>query len=311
MVDDQTETCTVAKTRITFAWWNTSLSPTGKARANSKEKKVASEVIRYLTRQLCVDCLAIGEITADDVAEILETCNLSDYAFYDGTPKSGRLQFDTGLLYRKANLFLLDATPLIVARGNRSLRLANRVDFLTPGSQKPLHLFVSHWPSRLWCERNGADRHVLGLRLRDAVNALHEFYRAQANVILLGDYNDEPFDGSLAEQLLAVRDRRLVRRNPMLLYNPFWRHLGESAPHVPGKPCRSYAGTCFYKSGVETHWRTFDQIIFSSAFLGRSEWELVEERTGIMHLGPFGTSVPGSSNIFDHFPVLAAIERKG
>jgi len=246
----------------------------------------------------------------DDVEEMIKAAELDGYEFVDGTLKKGRLQFDTGLLYRKEKLQLANSTSLVSARGSRSLKVANRNDFLVPYTERPFHVFVSHWPSRLWCERNGADRHLLGVRLRDAVEELNKFYGSPANTILLGDFNDEPFDPSLSEQLLAGRDRNLIRKNPVLLYNPFWRRLGEAVPQVPGIPCRSYSGSYFYKSGIETQWRTFDQIIFSSTFLGGSEWHLNEKYTQILQLYPFDTAVSKSDEIFDHFPVIGIIERE-
>lgn len=296
--------------RICFAWWNTSLSPLGKSRATRDQKAVALDVVSYLTKQVLVDCLALGEVTAENIAEFVARSDLSDYEFHDGTLRTGRLQFDTGVLYRKDTLRLVNSTSIVATRGKRSLKVANRIAFLVPNSDKPLYVFVSHWPSRLWCEKNGADRHLLGVRLRDAVEELNRLWGIPANTILLGDYNDEPFDSSLSEQLLAARDRRLVRKDPRLLYNPFWRHLGEPGPHEPGVPCYGYSGSCFFSSGIDTHWRTFDQIIFSSAFLGQSEWQLNEQYTRILQFQPFDSLVSTRGTIFDHFPVLSVIERE-
>jgi hypothetical protein len=262
-------------------------------------------------KHLHVDCLGLGEVTAEDVGEFLTQEDLTDYEIYDGTLKTGRLQFDTGVIYRKDKLKLIDYESLIANRGSHSLKIANRVDFLSANMDKPFHVFVSHWPSRQWCEKNGADRHLLGIRLRDAIEELYKFYGSPPNAILLGDFNDEPFDASLSDQLLATRDRRLVRKNPGMLYNPFWRCLGEPIPHVPGTQRVSYSGTYFHASGLETQWRTFDQIIFSSAFLGQSEWQLNEKYTQIIQLEPFDNFVSKANEIFDHFPVISVIEREG
>lgn len=297
--------------RISFAWWNTSLSPLGNRRSTPEQRAVAQNVILYLTNYLHVDCLALGEMTTEDINDLLTQGKLIDYEFYDGTLKTGRLQFDTGVLYCKDKFQLIGSKSLISTRGLHSLKVANRVDFLVANAEKPFHVFVSHWPSRLWCEKNGADRHLLGVRLRDAVEELHKLYGNAPNTILLGDFNDEPFDASLSEQLLAARDRRLVRKNPVLLYNPFWRCLGEPIPHVPGTRCLSYSGSYFHASGAETHWRTFDQIIFSSAFLGQSEWQLNENYTQILQFQPFDDFVSKTNEIFDHFPVISVIEREG
>jgi hypothetical protein len=296
--------------RISFSWWNTSLSPLGKRRATDKQKAIAVEVIKYLTSQVGVDCLGLGEVTVEDVEEMIKVADLEGYEFVDGTLKTGHLQFDTGLLYRKEKLCLTNSMSLITSRGSRSLKLASRNDFSVPYAEKLFNVFVSHWPSRQWCERNGADRHLLGVRLRDAVEKLNNFYGSPAYIIILGDFNDEPFDSSLCDQLLAGRDRNLIQKKSALLYNPFWRRLGEAMPQVPGIPSQGYSGSCFHKSGIETQWRTFDQIIFSSAFLGSSEWYLNEKYTNILQLHPFDTVVSKSNEIFDHFPVIGVIERE-
>lgn len=296
--------------RISFAWWNTSLSPVGKRQASPEQRAVALQVITDLTRYGQVDCLALGEVTSDDVKEFLYSGELSDYDFYDGTLRDGRLQFDTVVLYRKQCLTLVDSTSLIDRQGARKLKVANRMDFQAPLTDRPFHVFVSHWPSRQWRERNGSTSHLLGMRLRDAIVELHSSDEVPPYAILLGDFNDEPFDFSLSEQLLAVRDRQSVRRNPHLLYNPFWRYLGESLPHVPGAPCRSYCGSYYHASGVDTRWRTFDQIIFSAPFVGDGDWQLNEAYTQILHLEPFAASVSDRREIFDHFPVISVIERE-
>lgn len=298
--------------RLSFAWWNSSLSPLGKSRATNEQKSIALAVVRYLTEEVKVDCLALGEVTYDDLIAFKSELELQDYEIIDGTLKKERLNFDTGVIYRKSSLYFVSQESITINRSNHHLKLANKLKFLMPFCDSPLYLFVSHWPSRLWCQVNGADRHVLGLRLHDEIDSLHKIHGVPANVILLGDYNDEPHDSSLESHLLAVRDRRLVRKNKNLLYNPFWRHLGEPLPHQPGKPCPSFSGSCCLKSStaVETKWRTFDQIIFSAAFIGQSAWQLNEDYTQILRGTSFDLIVSARNQIFDHFPVISVIERK-
>lgn len=271
---------------------------------------IATQVVRFLTQELEIDCLALGEITAADVTSLRQNSELDDYGFHDGTLKLGRVQFDTGLLYRRTKLQVLDSGSIVAKRGTHTLKVANRIDLLAPDSRSPLYLFVSHWPSRLWCNENGADRHLLGMRLRGAVDEVSQLHERQSTTILMGDYNDEPFDSSLSEHLLAARDRQLVRKNPQLLYNPFWRHLGERDPHIPGEPQKSACGTHYYRSGLTTRWYTFDQIMFSSAFLGSSEWELDERGTQIVRIPFPNGGVSSSRNIFDHYPVVSVIYKE-
>ena len=285
------------------------MSPVRGQKATEEQKVVAFEMVKYLTKELRIDCLALGEVSSEDLENIAAQPELNDYELYNGTFKTGRLRFDIGVLYRKDMLHLFSHSSITVRRGTRSLKVANQLDFVIPGSEELLHIFVSHWPSRLWCEEHGEDRHLLGVTLREKVVALNRLYNAPAKVILLGDYNAEPHSSSLEGQLLAVRDRRLVRRNPELLYNPFWRHLGESQPYAPDELSESNCGTYYWKPGLKTQWHTFDQIIVSSAFLGQSEWRLNENLTQILRGPPFDHHISTRDNLFDHFPVLSVIER--
>jgi hypothetical protein len=61
----------------------------------------------------------------------------------------------------------------------------------------------------------------------------------------------------------------------------------------------------------DTKWRTFDQIIFSSAFLEQSEWQLNENYTQILQFQPFNDFVSKANEIFAHLPVIGVIEREG
>ena len=145
------------------------------------------------------------------------------------------------------------------------------------------------------------------LAINDLKNEYSSSYPPQ--IIILGDFNDEPFDKSLAGHLLATRDRTLVKQNDLYFYNPFWRHLGETLPHSYGLHSGSICGTCFHRTGEETKWRTFDQIIVSSSFLRDDRWYIEEEYTQILHYPPFDDLLLNKSTIFDHRPVLSYIQR--
>lgn len=139
---------------------------------------------------------------------------------------------------------------------------------------------------------------------------LKDKYSSSPQIIIAGDFNDEPFDKSLSSHLLASRDRALVMKDDSFFYNPFWRHLGETSPYIPGTRSASVAGTCFYSSGQETKWNTFDQIIVSSSFLRDDRWYLNEKCTGIFRNPSFIELVRSGSSIFDHFPVVGIIQRR-
>ena len=295
--------------RLAFAWWNTSLSPTRRPnRAGAEDMKVVVDVVSTLLNVLSVDCLGLGEVCSEDLRRIRDELDASEFSIVDGTERIQRTSFDLGVIFRNSKLREADSVSVTAAYGQHQLKLAQRIDFQVAGVDRPLHVFASHWPSRLWAHEDQPIRDILGVRLGDAICELRSFYPDEPTIVLMGDYNDEPFDPALSGHLLASRDRRLVRKNRGLLYNPFWRFLGEREPHVPGRVSRPHAGTFYHSSGDTTKWRTFDQILFSSACLLGQPWHINEELTCVLEIPPLDTLVQDSGWIFDHFPVTSVLE---
>jgi hypothetical protein len=293
--------------RIIFGWWNTSLSPVGNDRADEAHKNIAGEIVKSLINDLKVDCLALGEVTDSDLAFLREYSGNKKFVSYDGTLKQGKLQFDTGLIYDSERLSIIDEKSIISTHAGRNLKVANRIDFLSSSDDSLFHVFVSHWPSRGQHE-NILSRETIAERLNDQVKAIHE-QSVNASIILIGDYNDDPFDKSLSWHFPATRDRQLAVKK-RLFYNPFWRQLGESEPHTFNNSKKSAGGSYFYRSGAITRWHTFDQILFSPAFLGGSDWHLNEEDTMIVRTEYLIELVQNDAVSFDHLPVLSVIERE-
>lgn len=297
---------TVSDRRI-FAWWNTSLSPRGRNRTSASDLAIATDIVKYLLTELHVDCLALGEVSKQNLQHLHGELS-RNYKVYDGTLREGRVQFDTGAIFNSQRLTLVDHMTTTEMHGTRLLRLANRIDFLLPDDPRPFHVFLLHWPSHIIPD-SGPLRTFLGARLRTTVEAVMDKYNGDARLIIMGDFNEEPFHESLEGQLLATRDRTLAKKNPSYLYNPFWRHLGESEPYTHILTRYSFAGTCFIATGHSTKWKTVDQILVSSAFLGRSSWHLNEDYTQVLPITPLATQRGLGGGIFDHFPVCATIEK--
>lgn len=296
--------------QISLMWWNTSLSPAAKRdRSGPTERKAAYDLVQYFTHRLGFDVVALGEVSSSDIEQIQERCG-KDYSVFDGQVRAGKTAFDTCVLYRSDRLHLIDQGTIANLDGGTTLKVGQWLRFLLPDLVTTLHVFVSHWPSRMWCHENHADRSRLGVLLRQAVvEALGQ--EKSGHVILLGDFNDEPFSESLEQQLYASRDRNLAARKGHLLYNPFWRHLGTATLHAPDSISNdTHGGSYCYHSGRVTRWHTFDQIIFSSAFLGNSAWHLVEDATKVLDVPPYTQLVKDRNSQFDHMPVMTIIEKE-
>jgi hypothetical protein len=116
---------------MVFGWWNTSLSPVGKNRADDNHKQIAGRIVKSMIDELNIDCLALGEITASDLTS-LKCCSDKDtLAIYDGTLKHGRLQFDTGVIYDSSRLYIRDHKSLTSSHGERNLKIANAIDLVS------------------------------------------------------------------------------------------------------------------------------------------------------------------------------------
>ena len=294
--------------RLSFVWWNTSLSPAGKDRATDEQRQFVCSMVDFMLNNVQVDFLALGEIAEKDVNVIIENCKLTGIDLQFDFSQVGRTKFDICFFYRRGKLSLNGSRLITSPKGNRIFKIAQQVDFIIPSSDKPLHVFISHWPSWVKCTENSADRHLLGQCLRNAVEDICSERGILANAILLGDYNDEPFHASLSEHLMATRDRAFANRKRYLFYNPFWRHLGFPKLSSPDNMDEGSGGSYYYKNGEITRWRTFDQIIFSSAFLGHNDWHINEELTGILDLAELIERVIDNKDIFDHYPVMGVID---
>ena len=297
---------------IRFGWWNTGLSPLAKNRATSAQFKIATNVILQLLIVENIDCLALGEVTKEDLEHFLINNPLNNmFAIYDGTFKNGRLQFDTGMIYRKDKFDFCHVKDLVLNYAhNKRLKIANYLMFSISGNEHVMHLFISHWPALSFDREMPAIRAKLAGQLNHYIENIQNETDGNAPIILVGDYNIEPFEEPLSDHLLATRDRTVVSKSICHFYNPFWRKLGENNDHSFNSITdRGHAGTYFHRHGGNTKWRTFDQIMVSKYYLNSSDWLLNESLTRIFYDDYFNNILNMKNNIFDHLPVILTIQR--
>ncbi|MCD4773549.1 MAG: hypothetical protein K8R41_09245 [Bacteroidales bacterium] len=116
-----------------------------------------------------------------------------------------------------------------------------------------LHLFINHWPSRYGgLMKTIPKRNFVAGVLRQKVDSIL-MISPQANVVIMGDFNDNPDDESLCEILNASVKRNYSERNN--LFNLMYKNTGENK-----------SGSVKYKE----NWNTFDQIIVSGNMLNDS-----------------------------------------
>lgn len=293
---------------LVFVWWNTSLAPpVVKRKADDEDLQFVVEQVRRLRQDTLFDLLALGEVNDTDLATIVDGVGDPALAVHDATDRTGRIKFDTAVIYDRNKLSLRDNQSIVDKYGPNSLKTGEVVEFSENRTGEIFRVVVSHWPSRLTAADGAPVRAELGIALRASLSRMRESGGTPFHV-LMGDYNDDPFSPSLASHLLATRDRALARRGDMLLYNPFWRWIGESHDDVSGEREEGICGTHFYSKGATNRWFTYDQIIFSSAFLNDQAMVLNEPRCGILVPSELRTKVLRRDEIFDHLPVIATVD---
>lgn len=119
----------------------------------------------------------------------------------------------------------------------------------------PLTVLVNHWPSR-GGDKDGSYRTIAGKVCRRIVDATIAREGRAADIVIVGDLNDDPFDKSVTEGLGAVRSRNAVmhREKGSPLWDVSWSILGQTD-----------LGTLYYNP--EWTWNVFDQLIVSRGML--------------------------------------------
>jgi hypothetical protein len=137
---------------------------------------------------------------------------------YDSPDKRG---IDVALLYQKKyfNPVFHEVFNPNIYRGNR--KVFTRDQLLVSGylDDEFIHIIVNHWPSR-----SGGEAKSRPLREKAAYQNLKIIKKirekdADAKIILMGDFNDDPINSSFKKVLKTKRKKKNVAKND--LYNPY------------------------------------------------------------------------------------------
>lgn len=167
-----------------------------------------------------------------------------------------------------------------------------------------IHFFVNHWPSRRGgLKESEPKRMYVAEQLRTAVDAIFEQDR-KANIIIMGDFNDETDNNSLTKALKAQASYNYLESEN--LYNFFTKMDEENL------------GTYNYRG----NWNMLDQIIVSTNLanpenpLHVKNPEILKRNWMIFKHDKYG-EVPnrtyGGPNYYggisDHFPVMVTLSQ--
>lgn len=187
----------------------------------------------------------------DVLQDLVNQASLKEYNYgivhYDSPDERG---IDVALLYQKA-IFkptFSDTEELVMYKnGGSTERDYTRDQLYVKGllDGEEMHFLVNHWPSR---GSEEASRILAAKSSRSVVDSI-QGADPYAKIMIMGDFNDGPYNKSITENLLGVGKRKKVKLKE--LYNPFDK---------------------IYKQGIGTiawrdTWDLFDQIMMSKSLI--------------------------------------------
>lgn len=210
---------------------------------------------------------------------------------------------DVAMIFRKNSLNYIEhkAYPSSVSFRTRNILYVKLTD-----KQKNLyHFFVNHWKSRVGgAEESAGKREENAILLKHLTDSLYTL-DPKANILLMGDLNDEPVDQSVAVSLGALEPKGKIARGS--LYNLMY------PLYLKGE------GTLFYKD-----WDLFDQIIVSGnmlirkqgkgpyitapyGYIFRQDWMLYTNKKGEKSPNRTASSKEYFGGFSDHLPVYTIV----
>jgi len=273
-------------------------------RLNTKIKQIG-QVMTDIASPAMPDLVGFAEVENIRVLEMLvssASLNKTKYniVHYDSPDERG---IDVALIYNPSTFKVIESAPLQVVLPGNDL---SRDILYVKGKVKSgdiLHVFVNHWPSRREGTQVSEPKRMAAANvLRAKIDSIRRIEKS-ANIILVGDFNDEPSDKTIAEGLKAKSPDMAINKTDLynLLYPEFTK--GE--------------GSLYYKD-----WDLFDQIIVSGNMLSRkkglrtsieqaeiyrAEYLLYKDKNGVSRPSRTMSGDKYFGGYSDHLPVFVKI----
>ena len=222
---------------------------------------------------------------------------------YDSPDRRG---IDVALLYQ-ADLFKVTNSKSYTLKMPHIQDYATRDQLLVSGeleAGEKLHIIVCHWPSRRGGEKKSRPLRIAAAELaKSIIDSLHQ-EDPNAQVMLMGDLNDDPINASLKKGLKATGDKAMVK--PQGMFNSMYDMYKRGN------------GTLAYRD----NWNLFDQIVVSEGLLQEKGYYFYASKVfnkpflknpeGSFKGYPYRTYVGPNyqGGYSDHFPVYAVLVKK-
>lgn len=112
---------------------------------------------------------------------------------------------DCALLYRPDEFKVIKSTPVHIAFADDPKNKTRDILYVKgeTRNKEEFHIFVNHWPSRIGgLEQTEIKRMAVAQLLKSKIDSVQKV-NPKANILVMGDMNDEPSNKSLSEVLAA------------------------------------------------------------------------------------------------------------
>lgn len=303
--------------RLSIMWWNvenlfdtdddpvtedSDFTPGGKKRWTKKKLLLKcmrlSHIIKVVQHQKgsYPDILVLCEVENQQVFNRLLSFlpkNRYKTAYHDSDDPRG---IDIALAYDSTSVALDSTFSRKIDLKGKNTRDITLYSF--SANSNPFFLLVNHWPSRAldtaWSEPK---RLLAAEAARSIIDSLMST-SAHADIVIMGDFNDEPHDRSIREILGATTDKKAFMENPEKKLLNCWAELDEK-------------GSCHFGG----RWLKFDQVMVSSGLFDEKGLSLSENAFSCFHIPHMQTGRSARPNATykgpkylggysDHFPML-------
>lgn len=294
---------------LSFFWWNVGLSPAAKGAVPKATDEIYGQLvkqIRLLAQRYNFDFLALCEVSEKDITHLETELKLSQYSILDLTYSEGKTRFDICVIYKNTKISVAFQNNIVRKIQNNTIKAGQSLRVTNVDDNSSIIVYVCHWPSRMISENEN----------KRIISAQAISYFACENiangddVIIMGDFNDNPFDKSIYDELKAIRCTERVKQFPLeLFYNPFWRYLTSDERYSHLTTSGKYNSGTYKYSNIKGNWHLFDQMLISGSLLGSSIWHLNESETRVLNSSEFIDLLDGKDKVMDHLPISCQLVR--
>lgn len=272
-------------------------------RLNNKLSNLA-KVIRSMNDGHGPDILSVEEVENKGLLDTLLQKYFSDRNYrisYADCPDARGI--DVGIIYNADILsFIGQQTDTVKLEDNHPTRLILRAGFILP-DKDTLYVYANHWPSRRGGEsESDKNRNIAAMVLRNDAEAFMS-KNENSNILIMGDFNDEPSNESLNKILEAVNFRcDSLDNGKHDLYNlAFQKHLAHDGSYLYRGNWNMLDNIIISKHLLMKHYKCNSFEVYRPEFMvtkdGKYKDSPIPTYGGKKYLGGFS----------DHFPVTALL----